>query len=324
MLILIYFSFFFFLCVLFCRLGLLPPQLSNKSGMGAYECNEQPQQSLQNGLKSSQQPYYHHQDSGRKSSELMPPKRVGSSMGGSDTGNSTHESECSDENNSGSSPIISTRSTQMHNAGTSNHHHPRNYYQPTSAINNVHHPTTNNTNVNANTELFDSLAAELRAKLRGDGPPLLLPPRDYDTVHRSKGNLTAIELRRCRNALIVGNGGPKTSAAATTTAQSVAAAAAAAAIKGNNQSNSSANVNAGNTPNELGVVGGSTGNSGGGKLISSRGSSGIGSDLAPSPERHETNSSSGKSRTPPQSMLHIINSKITINPLSLHSPNDTF
>lgn len=44
--------------------------------------------------------------------------------------------------------------------------------------------------------LYDSLAAELRAKLSGNGPPLLLPPRDYDTVHRSKGNLTAIELRR--------------------------------------------------------------------------------------------------------------------------------
>lgn len=44
--------------------------------------------------------------------------------------------------------------------------------------------------------LYDSLAAELRAKLKGDGPPLLLPPRDYDTVHRSKGNLAAIELRR--------------------------------------------------------------------------------------------------------------------------------
>lgn len=53
--------------------------------------------------------------------------------------------------------------------------------------------------------IFDSLAAELRAKLNGNGPPLLLPPRDYDTMHRSKGNLAAIELRRCRNKLIVGN-----------------------------------------------------------------------------------------------------------------------
>lgn len=86
--------------------------------------------------------------------------------------------------------------------------------------------------------LFDSLAAELRAKLNGNGPPLLLPPRDYDTVHRSKGNLAATELRRCRNSLIVG--------------QTVAKPG-----------------------------------------ISSRGSSGIGSDLAPSPERHEGHTSSG-------------------------------
>lgn len=86
--------------------------------------------------------------------------------------------------------------------------------------------------------IFDSLAAELRAKLNGNGPPLLLPPRDYDTMHRSKGNLAAIELRRCRNKLIVGN---------TTTKNGV----------------------------------------------SSRGSSGIGSDLAPSPERQEAQSSSG-------------------------------
>lgn len=84
--------------------------------------------------------------------------------------------------------------------------------------------------------IFDSLAAELREKLNGNGPPLLLPPRDYDTMHRSKGNLAAIELRRCRNKLIVGN-----------TKQGV----------------------------------------------SSRGSSGIGSDLAPSPERQEIQSSSG-------------------------------
>lgn len=86
-------------------------------------------------------------------------------------------------------------------------------------------------------KIFDSLAAELRAKLNGNGPPLLLPPRDYDTMHRSKGNLAAIELRRCRNKMIVGN----------TTKQGV----------------------------------------------SSRGSSGIGSDIAPSPERQEAHSSSG-------------------------------
>jgi hypothetical protein len=131
-------------------------------------------------------------------------RRFDSSLG-SDTGTSTRESECSDENS------------------------------PTGPLS----PVVPN-------ELFDSLAAELREKLNGNGPPLLLPPRDYDTVHRSKGNLAAIELRRCQNKFIVG--GPKSGSA-------------------------------------------------GKQLMSSRGSSGIESDLAPSPERHhEGPSSSGKSK----------------------------
>lgn len=45
-------------------------------------------------------------------------------------------------------------------------------------------------------QLFDSLAAELKKKLSGNGPPLLLPPRDYDTISRSQGNLAAVEMRR--------------------------------------------------------------------------------------------------------------------------------
>lgn len=48
------------------------------------------------------------------------------------------------------------------------------------------------------------MAAELRAKLSKKNVPILLPPRDYDTVHRQKGNLTGIELRRCLNTNIVG------------------------------------------------------------------------------------------------------------------------
>lgn len=52
--------------------------------------------------------------------------------------------------------------------------------------------------------LYDSVAAELRAKLGKNDIPILLPPRDYDTVHRQKGNLTGIELRRCLNSNIVG------------------------------------------------------------------------------------------------------------------------
>lgn len=130
-----------------------------------------------------------------------PIKRFDSSLG-SDTGTSTRESECS-EDHSPVGPLSPISSTKA--------------------------------------SLYDSLAAELRAKLNGNGPPLLLPPRDYDTVHRSKGNLAATELRRCRNSLIVGVGGP------------------------------------------------------GSKYgVSSRGSSGIGSDLAPSPERNELHSSSGE------------------------------
>lgn len=52
--------------------------------------------------------------------------------------------------------------------------------------------------------LYDSVAAELRAKLNKNDVPILLPPRDYDTVHRQKGNLTGIEMRRCLNTNIVG------------------------------------------------------------------------------------------------------------------------
>lgn len=52
--------------------------------------------------------------------------------------------------------------------------------------------------------LYDSVAAELREKLGKNDVPILLPPRDYDTVHRQKGNLTGIELRRCLNTNIVG------------------------------------------------------------------------------------------------------------------------
>ncbi|XP_055710860.1 trichohyalin-like [Phlebotomus papatasi] len=97
-----------------------------------------------------------------------PPRRFESSLGSDDT--STRESECSHE------------------------------HSLTSPISPVPGGVPRAT-------LFDSLAAELRAKLNGNAPPLLLPPRDYDTVHRSKGNLAATELRRCQNQLIVGGPG---------------------------------------------------------------------------------------------------------------------
>jgi len=64
------------------------------------------------------------------------------------------------------------------------------------------------------TTLYDSLAAELKKKLgtggKSSGAPILLPPRDYDTVHRHRGNLNGIDFRRCMSANIVGvNGGVK-------------------------------------------------------------------------------------------------------------------
>ena len=128
---------------------------------------------------------------------------------GSDTGTSTRESDC----------------------GSDEHHH-----QSASSPN-------GGGMGGGKVTLFDDLAAELREKLNGNGPPLLLPPRDYDTVHRSKGNLAASELRRCQNQMIVGAG-----------------------VKGSKQT-----------------------------IVSSRGSSGIGSsDMAPSPERHDGQTSSGK------------------------------
>ncbi|KOB66931.1 Uncharacterized protein OBRU01_20548 [Operophtera brumata] len=52
--------------------------------------------------------------------------------------------------------------------------------------------------------LYDSLAAELKQKLSTGKSPILLPPRDYDTVHRQKGNLSNIDTRRCLNQNIVG------------------------------------------------------------------------------------------------------------------------
>nr|KAG5709995.1 hypothetical protein BaRGS_030071 [Batillaria attramentaria] len=58
---------------------------------------------------------------------------------------------------------------------------------------------------------FDSVAAELKHRLRmGDGP-LLLPPKDYDTISRARGNLKEINDRRCLNLNVVGEGGPVTS-----------------------------------------------------------------------------------------------------------------
>lgn len=56
-----------------------------------------------------------------------------------------------------------------------------------------------------------TLASELRARL-ATGAPILLPPKDYDTVTRSRGNLSGIDERRCVNVNIVG-GRPRRSGA---------------------------------------------------------------------------------------------------------------
>ena len=52
--------------------------------------------------------------------------------------------------------------------------------------------------------MYDNLAAELREKL-GAKQPLLLPPRDYDTMQRSRGNVSGIENRKSLNSNVIGS-----------------------------------------------------------------------------------------------------------------------
>lgn len=53
--------------------------------------------------------------------------------------------------------------------------------------------------------MYESLAHELKVKLgNAKKGPILLPPRDYDTISRKHGNLTGIEYRKSTNANIVG------------------------------------------------------------------------------------------------------------------------
>lgn len=55
------------------------------------------------------------------------------------------------------------------------------------------------------TQMYESLAAELKAKLGNTKTaPILLPPKDYDTLSRKQGKLTGIELRRSTNPQLVG------------------------------------------------------------------------------------------------------------------------
>lgn len=53
--------------------------------------------------------------------------------------------------------------------------------------------------------MYESLASELKAKLSDPkAAPILLPPKDYDTLSRRQGKLTGIELRRSTNPQLVG------------------------------------------------------------------------------------------------------------------------
>ncbi|XP_059138621.1 uncharacterized protein LOC131926999 [Physella acuta] len=51
---------------------------------------------------------------------------------------------------------------------------------------------------------FDNVADELRFRFKLEDSPLLLPPKDYDTISRAHGNLAKINQRRCLNMNIVG------------------------------------------------------------------------------------------------------------------------
>ena len=80
------------------------------------------------------------------------------------------------------------------------------------------HSSVNNCNINDNSKesnisasnervstLYESLAAEFRAKLGNPKTgPILLPPRDYDTISRKRGKLEGIEYRKSTNKQIVG------------------------------------------------------------------------------------------------------------------------
>lgn len=65
--------------------------------------------------------------------------------------------------------------------------------------------TTSPKCVNHRQQQYDSLAAELKAKLADPKlAPILLPPKDYDTLSRRQGKLTGIEQRRSTNPQLVG------------------------------------------------------------------------------------------------------------------------
>jgi hypothetical protein len=57
------------------------------------------------------------------------------------------------------------------------------------------------------TMAFDNVTDELKQRLnisKKEGAPILLPPKDYDTISRARGNMNSIDKRKCLNETIVG------------------------------------------------------------------------------------------------------------------------
>lgn len=124
--------------------------------------------------------------------------------------------------------------------------------------------------------LYDSLAAELREKLgtgghspQADHAPILLPPRDYDTVHRQKGNPNILESRNL-NAVVAGANAKNVKKSREALLGPMTAAVPMS------------KMSVGDTRIGPPATGGILQRT---KIGSSGGSSGIGSDHAPSPEQ---------------------------------------
>ncbi|KAL8584724.1 hypothetical protein ACOMHN_035644 [Nucella lapillus] len=56
-------------------------------------------------------------------------------------------------------------------------------------------------------QAFDNVTEELKHRLTLKDGPLLLPPKDYDTISRARGNMLDINQRRCLSLQLVGGGG---------------------------------------------------------------------------------------------------------------------
>lgn len=59
---------------------------------------------------------------------------------------------------------------------------------------------------------YDNVTDELKFRLdasRKEGAPILLPPKDYDTISRARGNMEHVEKRKCLNETIVGPNRPR-------------------------------------------------------------------------------------------------------------------